>query len=50
MACEEEETGIVFLAKELEGGGVFERVDGIRLREADCVRLFEGVEVCEEGG
>lgn len=50
MRGEDEEAGVVFLREELEGGGVFEGVDGVFLGEADGVRAFEGVQVGEEGG
>ncbi len=49
MAAEHHERGVVFLAKKFEARRIFERVDGIFLGEADGVRTFQGVKVCEEG-
>lgn len=48
VAAEHHERGVVSLAEEFEARRIFERVDGIFLGEADGVRAFQGVKVCEE--
>ena len=49
VAREAEQARIVLLAEELEGGRVFERMDGVFLGEAQGVGLFEAIEVLRDG-
>lgn len=48
VRAEDEERGVVFLREEFEAAGVFERMNGVLLCEADRKGAFERVEVGEE--
>jgi len=45
VKAEYDKCRIVLLGKELERGGVVERVDGVLAIEFDCERAFEGIEI-----
>lgn len=44
-AAKDEETGVVLLGEELDGGGILKRVDGVLLGELLGQRLAHGEEV-----